>query len=61
MLEQTTWGHRAKKSARDVFMFSTDQYKKARQARFSTAGYVCSTQTRVVSHPAVGAILREKQ
>ena len=54
MSEQTTWCHRAKKSARHVFMFSSDQYKKARQVRFSTAGCVCSTQTRVDSHPAVG-------
>ena len=35
------------------FIFSTDQYLKARQARFSTTGYVCYTQTRVVSRPAV--------
>ena len=41
------------KSARHVFIFSTDQYKKVAQAQFSTAGYVCSTETRVVSHPAV--------
>ena len=28
---------------RIVFMFSTDQYKKAHHMRFSTAGYVCYT------------------
>ena len=46
-------GDTVPKIARHVFMFSTDLYKKARQARFSTTGYVCSTQNRVVSHPAV--------
>ena len=41
-----------KKRATCIF-FSTDEYKKARQMRFSTAGYVWSTQNRVVSNPAV--------
>ena len=54
MPEQTTLRHCAKKSAWHVLMLSTDQYKKARQARFSTTGYVCSTQTIVVSNPGVG-------
>ena len=34
-------------------MFSTEQYKKAHKARFSIAGYACSTQTKVLSHPAI--------
>ena len=37
-----------------MFLFSLQiNIKKARQARFSTAGYVCSTETIVVSDPAV--------
>ena len=39
-------------------MFSTDQYKKSRQMRFSTAGCVCYTQTRVIFNPAVGFLFR---
>ena len=34
-------------------MFSTDQYKKARQVWFSFVVFVFSTKTRVVSHPGV--------
>ena len=42
------------KKARNMFLCSLQiDIKKARQARFSTAGYVCSTETKVVSHPAV--------
>ena len=53
MWEQTTLWHCARKSARHVLKFFTDQLKKARQMRFSTAGYTCSTQTRVIFDPAV--------
>ena len=51
-------GDAVPKKARDMFLcFLHIKIKKARQARFSTAGYVCSTKTRVGSHPAV---LRER-
>ena len=34
---------RCQKNARHVFMFSSDKYKKAHQARFSTEGYMWTT------------------
>ena len=41
--------------ARDMFLCSPHiNIKKARQVRFSTAGYVCSTQNRVVFNTVVG-------
>ena len=57
MSKQTRWWHRARKSARHVFMLSTDQYKILRHIRFSTVGYVCSTQTTVIFNPAVWYIV----
>ena len=53
MWEQKTLWHCARKSARHVLKFFTDQLKKARQMRFSTVGYMSSTQTRVIFDPAV--------
>ena len=41
------------KNARHVFMYSTDQYKKAHQEWFSTACYMWTTWARQNFHPAV--------
>ena len=42
------------KKARDMFLFSLEiNVKKARQARFSTAGYVWTTFAKRNFHPAV--------
>ena len=47
-------GDTVPKKARDMFLCSLQiNIKKSRQAWLSNAGYMCYTQTRVISHPAV--------
>ena len=47
--ENKQHGDTVPEKARDMFLCSLQiNKKKARQMRFSTAGYVCSTQTRVM-------------
>ena len=45
-----------KKNARHVLTYSSDQYKKARQVRFNTAGYVWTTWGNWNFHPYVDMI-----
>ena len=59
LCENKQHGDTVPEKARDMFLCSLQiNITKARQMPFSTAGYVCSTQTRVIFNPAVGVDAR---